>query len=156
MSTSDMMRARPFVLPDHLSPAFEFESMAETPISEADAKAALERFLELRNLPPDRVRRRGCPIRRSRRLSPSFPPPNLRAALLMLSDWDPYQATIDAILDGENESGHPFETVDFRPLDFGAAIATLQVAYSTGAPRLLLSDRYRNEIAPAAHPGTGA
>ena len=30
-------------------------------------------------------------------------------------------------------------------LEFGAAIATLQVAYSTGAPRLLLSDRYQNE-----------
>ncbi len=63
----------------------------------------------------------------------------------MLSDWDPYQATIEAILDGQNESGHAFEAVDFRPLEFGAAIATLQVAYSTGAPRLLLSDRYRNE-----------
>jgi hypothetical protein len=144
MSTSDMMRARPFFLPDHLSPAFEFEQIAETPFTEADAKAALERFLALRNLPPERIAsvvdRFGDPG-----LIAVIPAPNLRAALLMLADWDPYQITIDAILDGKNESGHPFEAVDFRPLEFGAAIATLQVAYSTGAPRLLLSDRYRNE-----------
>ncbi len=144
LSTADMMRARPFVLPDHLSPAFEFEHIAEKPVTDADARAALQRFLKLRNLTEDRV---AATVARfdDPAIAAVIPAPNLRAALLMLADWDPYQVTIDAILDGRNESGHAFETVDFRPLEFSAAIATLQVAYSTGAPRLLLSDRYQNE-----------
>lgn len=144
MPTADMMRARPFFLPDHLSPAFEFEHVAESSISEEDARAALQRFLELRKLSPERV---ASTVARfdDPAVQIVIPAPNLRAALLMLSDWDPYQVTLAAILDGVNESGHRFETVDFRPLEFGAAIATLQVAYGTGAPRLLISDRYRNE-----------
>lgn len=144
MSTAAMMRSRPFVLPDHLSPAFEFENIADVPISAAECRLALERFLELRNLTEGRI---AATVARfdDPEIMAVIPAPNLRAALLMLADWDPYQVTIDAILDGKNESGHAFETVDFRPLEFGAAIATLQVAYSTGAPRLLLSDRYQNE-----------
>jgi hypothetical protein len=145
MSTADMMRSRPFYLPDHLSPAFEFESIADRPITEDDARDELQRFLALRGLSEERIAETVARFR-SPELLVVIPAPNLRAALLMLTDWDPYQVTIDAILGGNNESGHPFETVDFRPLEFGAAMATLQVAYSTGAPRLLLSDRYQNEI----------
>ncbi len=144
MSTASMMRARPFVLPDHLSPAFEFENIADTPISQTDCRIALQRFLKLRNLPDERITAIVAQFD-DPAIVTVIPAANLRAALLMLADWDPYQITIDAILDGKNESGHAFETVDFRPLEFGAAIATLQVAYSTGAPRLLLSDRYQNE-----------
>ena len=145
MSTAYIMRSRPFVLPDHLSPAFDFEhDCGNAHIRSGRPRRLLQRFLELRNLPADRiaaiVARFDDPA-----IVAVIPAPNLRAALLMLSDWDPYQATIDAILDGKNESGHPFETVDFRALEFGAAIATLQVAYQTGHPRLLISDRYRNE-----------
>lgn len=144
MSSSFVMHHRPFVLPDHLTPAFDFERVGSDPVSEDSARADLQRFLELRNLPADKVTaaiaRFDDPI-----LAQIVPAANLRAALLMLSDWDPYQATIDAILDGKNESGHPFETVDFRALEFGAAVATLQIAYSTGQPRLLVSDRYKNE-----------
>src|SRR5215203_3465142 len=55
MSTAYVMHSRPFVLPDHLSPAFDFETLAKTPISEANARQALERFLVLRNMPTDRV-----------------------------------------------------------------------------------------------------
>lgn len=144
MSTAFVMHHRPFVLPDHLTPAFAFDAVVTTPVTSDDARAGLERFLRLRNLQPDRLA-----FALARFDEPAvqqiIPAPNLRAALLMLSDWVPYQATIDAILDGKNESGHPFETVDFRPLDFGSAIATLQIAYSTGRPRLLVSDRYQNE-----------
>ncbi len=140
-----MMRARPFVLPDHLTPAFDFEAITTDPVTPEEARADLERVLHLRNLPSERIDAIVSPVRRSGHRHGRFRLPNLRAALLMLSDWDPYQVTIDAILDGTNESGHPFEAVDFRPLEFGAAVATLQVAYSTGAPRLLLSDRYKNE-----------
>ncbi|TXG81534.1 MAG: hypothetical protein E6R14_07710 [Thermomicrobiales bacterium] len=144
LSAAEMMRLRPFVLPDHLSPAFEFDHMADTPFTEVDGRTALQRFLELRNVSEERIA-----VTLARFDDPAvvtvIPAPNLRAALLMLTDWDPYRVTIEAILDGKNESGHAFEAVDFRPLEFSAAIATLQVAYSTGAPRLLLSDRYRNE-----------
>jgi hypothetical protein len=144
MSTAYIMRHRPFVLPDHLTPAFDFDSVSSQPVSDADARAALERFLRLRNLPPDRILEVMARFDDAT-LARIIPAANLRAALLMLSDWEPYKATIDAILDGANESGHPFETVDFRPLEFSAAVATLQVAYATGQPRLLVSDRYRNE-----------
>ncbi|HET9662542.1 MAG TPA: hypothetical protein VFP05_19595 [Thermomicrobiales bacterium] len=144
MSGAYIMRHRPFVLPDHPTPAFDFENISTEPITGDDARAALQRFLELRNLTEDRIE---AAVSRfdDPALVQIIPAANLRAALLMLSDWDPYQATIDAILDGKNESGHPFEAVDFRPLEFGAAVATLQVAYSTGQPRLLVSNRYTNE-----------
>jgi hypothetical protein len=144
MSSSFVMHHRPFVLPDHLTPAFDFERISSDPVSEDAARAGLQRFLELRNLPADQVT---AAIARfdDPTLAQIVPAANLRSALLMLSGWDPYQATIEAILDGKNESGHPFETVDFRALEFGAAVATLQIAYSTGQPRLLVSDRYKNE-----------
>ncbi len=145
MSTAYVMHHRPFVLPDHLTPAFDFDSVSTDPITVDDARAALERFLGLRNLQPDRI---AAAVARfdDAAVRQVIPAPNLRAALLMLADWDPYQTTIEAILNGANESGHPYDTVDFRPLDFGSAVATLQIAYSTGSPRLLISDRYRNEI----------
>jgi len=144
MSTGYLMHHRPFVLPDHLTPAFDFASVSTEPITNEVARSDLRHFLELRKLPADQIEaalaRFDDPA-----LAQIIPAPNLRAALLMLFSWDPYQATIEAILEGKNESGHPFETVDFRPLEFGAAVATLQVAYSTGQPRLLVSDRYQNE-----------
>jgi len=144
MSAAFVMRSRPFVLPDHLTPAFDFDAVTTDPVTEAEARTDLERFLGLRHLPPDRI---DAALARfdDPALAQIIPAANLRAALLMLSDWDPYQATIAAILDGKNETGHPFEAVDFRPFDFGSAIATLQIAYSTGRPRLLVSDRYQNE-----------
>lgn len=145
MSTSYVMHQRPFVLPDHLTPAFDFESVSTEPVTEEAARGELRRFLRLRNLAGDRiaeaVARFDDPA-----IVQVIPAANLRAALLMLTDWDPYEATIAAILDGKNESGLPFEAVDFRPLEFGAAVATLQVAYSTNQPRLLVSDRYTNEL----------
>lgn len=145
MSTASVMRNRPFVLPDHLTPAFEFDRVGTEPIDDTSARQTLAAFLERRNLAPDRI-----DLALSRFDDPAIvtiiPAPNLRAALLMLSDWDPYQVTIDAILDGRNESGLPYETVDFRSLEFGGAVATLQVAYADNRPRLLISDRYRNEI----------
>lgn len=144
MSTSFVMHSRPFVLPDHLTPAFDFDAVSSEPVSEDAARAQLERFLSLRNLPQDRIAQIVAQFSETA-IVQVIPAPNLRAALLMLSDWTPYQVSIDAILDGANESGLPFETVDFRPLEFGAAVATLQVAYSTGQPRLLVSDRYQNE-----------
>jgi hypothetical protein len=144
MSTSFVMKHRPFVLPDHLTPAFDFAAVTTDPVTDEEAQASLQHVLELRNLPADRVAAVVAHFA-DPALIQVIPAPNLRAALLMLSAWNPYQATIDAILDGKNESGHPFEAVDFRPLEFGAAVATLQVAYSTGKPRLLVSDRYQNE-----------
>lgn len=145
MSTSYVMLHRPFVLPDHLTPAFDFDAVTTDPVTEEEARADLERFLGLRNLPADRIAA-GLARFDDPAVREIVPAANLRAALLMLTDWDPYQATIDAIFEGKNESGHPYDLVDFRPLDFGSAIATLQIAYSTGAPRLLVSDRYRNEL----------
>ncbi len=144
MSAAFVMHSRPLVLPDHLTPAFDFDAVTTDPITDEEARADLERFLNLRHLEADRI---DAALARfdDPALIQIIPAANLRAALLMLSDWDPYQATIDAILDGKNETGHPFEAVDFRPLDFGSAIATLQIAYSTGRPRLLISERYRNE-----------
>lgn len=145
MTTTYVMRNRPFVLPDHLTPAFAFDSIESTPISEDDARADLGRFLELRALPSDRIAL-ALQSYDDPALAVTIPAPNLRAALLMLTDWDPYQVTIDALLSGANESGKPFEAVDFRPLEFGGAVATLQMGYSSGRLRLLVSDRYRNEI----------
>ena len=122
MSTGYLMHHRPFVLPDHLTPAFDFASVSTEPITNEVARSDLRHFLELRKLPADQIEaalaRFDDPA-----LAQIIPAPNLRAALLMLFSWDPYQATIEAILEGKNESGHPFETVDFRPLEFGAAVA---------------------------------
>lgn len=144
MSTSYVMHHRPFILPDHLTPAFEFDAVASDPVTTDEARADLERVLHLRNLASDRVAAAIAQFDDAA-IAQIIPAPNLRAALFMLTDWDPYQTTIDAILGGKNESGQPFEIVDFRSLEFGAAVATLQVAYSTGKPRLLVSDRYSNE-----------
>lgn len=145
MSAAFVMHSRPFILPDHLTPAFDFDAVTTDPVTNEEARADLEHFLALRHLDADRI---DAALARfdDPALVQIIPAANLRAALLMLSDWDPYQTTIAAILDGKNETGRPFDTVDFRPLDFGSAIATLQIAYSTGRPRLLISDRYQNEI----------
>src|SRR5262249_7423374 len=71
--------------------------------------------------------------------------PTLRASLLMLTDWTPYQATIDAVIGGENPSGKPFRTVAFDNIGFGGAIATLYDDPRDGRHSMIVDSAYEVE-----------
>ena len=72
MSTAYVMRHRPFVLPDHLTPAFDFDAVStDADFTDDEARVALQRFLELRNL-PDRVSGRSLPGSTIRATCPGY------------------------------------------------------------------------------------
>ncbi|MGE3798802.1 MAG: hypothetical protein AB7G88_13295, partial [Thermomicrobiales bacterium] len=121
---STLLRSRPLILDWMSNPAFQINS-ARQPLSEAQAKIDLERFLNLRGVDT---------IIAAQILSRFDDPaviqivsaPSLRAALLMLSELDPYQAVVSSLLEGENETGLPFAAVEFADLGVENAVATIQ------------------------------
>jgi hypothetical protein len=72
------------------------------------------------------------------------PAPSLRAALLMMTGWRPYEVTLDAILGTANPSGEPFEAIVFERLRISEAIATIEPSRS-GRFRMIFSDAFASE-----------
>lgn len=108
MSADKVMRSRPFIVGDD---AVKIVNAKPAPApaketTEESGNAELVAFLQKRNLGESQIVATVDLVgdRRTRKVIPS---PKLRAALLMMTDWDPYQATIDAILKGRNPSGKP-------------------------------------------------
>jgi hypothetical protein len=137
-----ILRSRPFVIGGSPCPLF-CPSDAGARLTERQARRRLERFLGLRGL--DETEIEAALARYDADESAAIvPEPNLRAAILMLWDWEPYAATIRAVFDGENPSGQPFAAVDFGDLGIDGAVATL-IATRDARHVIVVDDDYRRE-----------
>ena len=111
------MRQRPFIIgetavqttlgkglpdqPSKFKPTIKPDATIDT---EEGGRAALVAFLTLRGV--DKKTIDGALKRYDDRATKRIiPAPRLRATVLMLSGWDPYESTISAILDGKNPTG---------------------------------------------------
>lgn len=140
------MRSRPFIIGERADAAFGQQTdddESPQPLSETVARDSLGEFLDRRGV--TRATRAAALARYDDpETSEIVPAPSLRAALLMLSGWKPYQATIDAVLDGANPSGRPFLSVDFGRTGIGGAVATLVEGWSGGFS-LIVAARYAGD-----------
>ncbi|HET8524845.1 MAG TPA: hypothetical protein VFL82_16560, partial [Thermomicrobiales bacterium] len=138
-----ILRSRPFVLGPGSVDAFPPDQRVPSVMSEDHARDRLKRFLRLRHLDSDAI---NAAVARydDPAVHQIVPAPTLRAALLMLTGWDPYQVSIDAILDGNNPSGAPFASVDFGTIDISEAIATIETSRS-GRMRMIFNSAYEHE-----------
>ncbi len=117
---SQILAARPFVVPGDRCPIFCIAAdSTAVPLDEAAARARLSRFLLARGA-SETVRSAALVRFDATDTMAIIPNPTLRAALLMLSGWAPYDAVVAAVLDGENQSGLPFVDVSFQAFDSGA------------------------------------
>jgi hypothetical protein len=126
LSPDLVMRSRPFVLTEDSTGAFPNDQMNPGKMTETHGRARLKRFLYKRGLGGDEVRE-AVALYDDDGVKAIIPAPTLRAATLMLYKWDPYQATIDSIVDGVNPSGMPFSSVDYGDTNFQDAVATLKI-----------------------------
>jgi hypothetical protein len=145
LSADRIMRSRPFVLDEGAELAFPLEATEANPLTEVEARDRLRRFLDLRGLDPRRIDD-ALVMYDSRRVKRIVPAPSLRASLLMLTDWTPYEATIRAVLDGENPSGEPYRIMDFDDIGFAGAIATLYEDPRDGRHSMVIDSMYQGEI----------
>ena len=146
MSGSDVMRSRPLILDWNNNPAFALTGGRDLPFSVDEARAELDRLLGLRQLDP--VARSGAlALFDDQRVVNIVSSPVLRASLLMLYDSDPYQAVVDSILSGANDSGRPFSAVEFTSLNHEGAVATIVYDQSSSPPayRLQIAADFANE-----------
>ncbi len=148
-SPEKLLAARPFLVAGDGCPEFCIDGeVVRTRLDEAEARERLTDFLRIRDVQPESVT-----VALARFDAPEtiaiVSNPALRASLLMMSDWDPYQAIVAAVLDGRNQSGRPFADVSF--VDLGSsAIAYLDAsgdryslrvndAFATEAPETLVN-----------------
>ncbi|HKG26702.1 MAG TPA: hypothetical protein VKB09_13705, partial [Thermomicrobiales bacterium] len=141
LSADKIMRSRPFVLDAGAEAAFPREATPTQPLTEDEGRERLRRFLGLRELDATAIDEATASYD-SRKVKRIVPSPTLRASLLMLTDWNPYQATIDAVLGGENPSGVPFREVVFDNIGFAGAIATLFDDPRDGRHSLIVDSGY--------------
>lgn len=144
LTADKIMRSRPFILDEGAEAAFPYEVTATQPLTEDEGREHLRRFLELRGLDAATIDRAIADYD-SKTVKRIVSPPTLRASLLMLTDWTPYQATIDAVIGGENPSGKPFRTVAFDNIGFGGAIATLYDDPRDGRHSMVIDTAYEAE-----------
>jgi hypothetical protein len=145
LGADKVMRSRPFVLADGAEKAFPIDNFARTePLSEEEARAQLQRFLELRGVDGAKIDAALTSFD-SRKVKRVVPAPTLRATLLMLTDWKPYEATIRAVLDGDNPSGKPYASVGFDEIGMAGAIATLYEDPRTGRHSMVVGSDYEGE-----------
>lgn len=138
-----IMRSRPFLLGPDSAKVFPRSVQPGQALTEDEARDRLVRFLQLRHLDDTTIQ--GAVARfDSRPVKRIVPAPTLRATLLMLTGWDPYQETIKAVLDGENPSGKPYRAVSFNYIDFQEAIATLY-ENPDGRHEIVFNDRFKGE-----------
>jgi hypothetical protein len=144
LDPADILRMRPFVLDGAENPAFPASQELPEPLDETGGRDALTHFLDLRKASDDVIETAltGYDDPDAQRIVPA---PSLRAALMMLTGWDPYQATIAAILDGENPSMLPFASVTFDEIDFVSAIATLHDDNPDGTHALVVNSTFEHE-----------
>jgi hypothetical protein len=144
LAPEEVMRSRPFILPWGSNPAFIISETPAAPLTEQEAFAELEYFLSLRDLSEDEFSF-AIESYTDPEVIEIVPAPALRAALLMMTAWDPYEVVIEAILEGNNPSGLPFQAVDFDELDYEDAIATLVEDPRSGRYEMLLDNDYASE-----------
>jgi hypothetical protein len=143
-STPDfVMRSRPFVLTIDSAGAFPDDTTRPKPMSEGLGLKRLKRFLYQRGLTGDEVRE-AVSLYQDAAVQAIIPSPTLRASTLMMYKWDPYQASIDAILNGVNPSGVPFVAVEYADTGFSDAVATLRID-PAGQFRLIVSQDFDGE-----------
>ena len=120
MPPDQVLGARPFVVPGDRCPYFCVAAdTAAIPLDEDAARTRLSRFL-LAHGASETVRSTALVRFDATDTTTIIPNPTLRASLLMLSGWSPYDAVIAAVLDGANQSGLPFIDVSFQAFDSGA------------------------------------
>ena len=141
-----VLRARPFVIGASPCPIF-CPQEGGSPVSERAARRALAAFLERRGLEEGAILAALAEFD-DPDVVDVVPAPTLRAALLMLWEWAPYDAALAAVFAGENPTGHPFAAIDFADLGVDGAVATL-VGTSEGRQAILVDDAYAAEP-PAA------
>lgn len=146
MDPADVMRGRPFVVGENaLTKGFADSGLRldrlDT-VEEEGALAALVSFLQRRGVSQEGIDAATEDFK-DRRVKKIVPSPNLRAALLMTTDWDPYEAVKDSILGGKNPSGKPFVTVGFESIGDGA-IATMYED-ETGLGSIFFDSSYDRE-----------
>lgn len=139
-----VMRSRPFVLSWGSTPAFLVSEDRPEPITAEEALIELEYFLSLRELSDPQIEAAMAQFRDPRVMA-MIPAPTLRAALLMMTDWEPYDVVVESILNGNNPSGKPFLAVDFQDLEFEDAIATLVEDPRTDQYKMLIDSSYEAE-----------
>lgn len=143
LSPNFVMRSRPFVLTEQSIDAFPNHQAKPGPMTESHARARLKRFLYRRGLSGDEVNE-AVALYDDETVKAIIPAPTLRAAMLMLYKWDPYQATIDSILNGVNPSGVAFASVDYGDTNFQDAVATLKIN-PNGQFRLIVDNAFDRE-----------
>ena len=144
LSADRILRSRPFVLDAGAEAAFPLEATPTETLTEDEARERLRRFLELRELETSTIDEAIADYD-SRRVQRIVSSPTLRASLLMLTGWDPYQAMIDAVLDGENPSGEPYRVVAFDDIGFSGAIATLYDDPRDGRHSMIIDTDYESD-----------
>ncbi|MGH2558904.1 MAG: hypothetical protein ACRDJH_07555 [Thermomicrobiales bacterium] len=138
-----VLRARPFILGPESLNAFPSEIETARVMSSDHARDRLERFLNRRGLSFDE-REEALDVYDDPAVQAIIPAPNLRASLLMLTGWDPYQITIDAVLDGANPSGEPFQALEFADIGIADAVATIEYS-SNGRFRMIFNEQFATE-----------
>lgn len=144
LSADQIMRSRPFIIDQGSEAAFPSQATPTQPLTEDEARDHLRHFLELRGLDASAIDGALASFD-SRKVQKIVPSPTLRAALLMVTDWNPYEATIRAVLDGENPSGEPFRAVVFDSIGFSGAIATLYEDPRDGRNSMVVDSAYESE-----------
>ncbi|CAN5553748.1 hypothetical protein BH23CHL5_BH23CHL5_05780 [soil metagenome] len=137
-SPTAVMRSRPFILDWATNPAFAWDTGNLNPLDELAARAELDRFLRMRKVSVTDITR-GLSLYDDDSTRAIVPSPTLRAALLMLYAWDPYQVVVDSILFGENDTTQPFASVGFAQMAYPNAVATIGLDYGFSPPRYRLS-----------------
>jgi hypothetical protein len=143
-SPTAVLRSRPFVLPLYPSPLFTIGPENSEPWNDREAREALASFLELRHAAPDATKM-ALELFDRGSVKQVVPAPTLRAALLMLLDWKPYDAVIQSILFGANATSRPFTSVSFASLGAEGAVATLKMEVGRNGIAMLVSDEYVGE-----------
>lgn len=144
LDPDDMMRSRPFVIGDDADQAFPIGSLPSMAPTEDEARDLLRGFLEKRGVDGGAIDDAVAKYD-SRKVKRIVPSPTLRSALLMLTDWNPYEATIHAVLDGDNPSAKPYTAVVFEEIGFAGAIATLLEDPRDGKHTMVVGTDYENE-----------
>lgn len=145
MTADKVMRSRPFIVGDDTVKILYAKPAQAKETTEESGKAELVAFLQKRNLGESQIAA-AVNLFGDRRTRKVIPSPKLRAALLMMTDWDPYQATIDAILKGKNPSGKPFIKVSFEEILEGAIAMQVDEA-GTGYHQIAFSKKFAKEPA---------
>ncbi|MGH2531827.1 MAG: hypothetical protein ACRDJW_05920 [Thermomicrobiales bacterium] len=138
-----VLRSRPFILGPESLDAYPSDTKTPRAMTVDHARDRLERFLNRREL-SFTEREAALVIYDDPTVQTIVPAPNLRAGLLMLTGWDPYQITIDAVLDGANPSGRPFEALEFSDIGLEDAVATIDYS-PNGRFRMIFNEQFAGE-----------